>query len=259
MLRLMTCNLRRESAEDGINAFFRRMPMLVRRILSEAPDVIGFQELLPAMRAALADALPGYALVGNGRQHDLSGESNAIAYRMRALELHALYTRWLSDTPEVPGSRYLDQSSCPRIVTAARFFHPESKTLFGFYNTHLDHVSAHAQSAGFLYIRELIARDDAALPLPRILVGDFNFTPEMKAAACLSAPGYPLADVTDGLSGTFHGFGRVQPQKIDYILMNARAAAGQVSARRLHECADGVYLSDHDPILVDWTPGPPAA
>lgn len=259
MLTLMTCNLRYETEEDGVNAFRHRMPLLVARILAESPDVIGFQEMTPAMRGRLADALGGYAFAGSGRNHDLSGESNVIAYRMRSLELHALYTKWLSDTPDVPGSRYEDQSSCPRIVTAARLFHPESGTLFGFYNTHLDHLSAYAQTTGFSYIRELIARDDLTLPLPRILTGDFNFTPDQKAAECLTAPGYPLTDVTSRLSGTFHGFGSVPPQKIDYVLMNAQAARGQVSARRVHECENGVYLSDHDPIAIRWTPAPGAA
>ena len=60
-----------------------------------------------------------------------------------------------------------------------------------------------------------------------------------------------LQDLTANLPSTFHGFTDTQLQKIDYILSDLPLSRFS-PAVCWHECRDGVYLSDHDPVAVEW-------
>lgn len=251
MFTLITCNLRCDVPSDGKNYFFNRKDRLVERLLDERPDVIGFQEMTPRMREALTEAFSDYALVGSARGHDLKGECNCVAYKRNRLELHETHTLWLSPTPDVPGSRYAGQSDCPRVVTTARLFEPGSGARFTVYNTHLDHVSRSAREQGLRLVLSMAEADDRALPMPRFIMGDFNFAPQDPEYLLIADSAFD--DATSFLPGTWHGFGTVEPVKIDYILLNPSAARGDVKTMNLHECRDGVYLSDHDPVVARWT------
>ena len=51
-------------------------------------------------------------------------------------------------------------------------------------------------------------------------------------------------------AGTFHGYERLEkPEKIDYILASREWRIEKV--RLLHEKRNGLFLSDHDPIIAD--------
>ena len=127
-LKVMTFNLSCDDdpAAKRLTTFQHRAPRIYEMLQREKPDLIGFQEATDRMRASLTESLLplGYAVAGCGRDTDYHGESTVVAYRRDQFELLNLETRWLSLTPDVPGSSFGgDQSGCPRIYTAATLCH----------------------------------------------------------------------------------------------------------------------------------------
>ena len=106
VLKCMSFNLRVAAACDGVNMFFRRAPRVLEVLEREQPDLVGFQEVTDDMRAWLTEHLHGYTLQGCGRERNCHGESMLLGYRTGVCELLALENRWLSPTPDVPGSAF---------------------------------------------------------------------------------------------------------------------------------------------------------
>ena len=79
------------------------------------------QEVLPHVAKWLKENLNEYYVIGCGRGANLRDEQMSIAYRRDRINLISMKTWWLSQTPDVPGSRYEEQSSCPRTATEAGF------------------------------------------------------------------------------------------------------------------------------------------
>lgn len=250
--KICTYNLRMDTPEDGKNAFSQRKAFIAERFPLYGADVVGFQEVLPHMRRWLEETLTDYQVVGTGRGATLEDEHNVIAYRRDRFLLVALDTFWLSDTPYVPGSRFAcDQSPCPRICTCAVLATRDTRQLLRVYNTHLDHEGAGARTQGMACILCRIAADDSRYPgAPVVLMGDFNAEPE--EAACrmageFAACGRRLEDMTREIPATYHDYHRSQPIKIDYIFTSADW--DKSATRALTDCHEGVYLSDHYPVL----------
>ena len=253
-LKTFTFNLRVVAQVDGINTFFNRTGRVLDTIKEHSPDLIGFQEASSEMRKWLGDALSplGYTVVGCGRGKDYRGEATSIAFKRDLFELIALETRWLSATPLVPGSRYAaDQSTCPRVYTAATLKHIESDEVFIFLNTHLDHKGSEARKLGALdVVRYLSERK-----LPFIITGDMNAlpgTPEIDVFTAYETCGRPVIDATASLGGTFHGFGKYSPEnakKIDYIFTDLPCDISN-SYVVTDTPADGLYISDHNPVCA---------
>ena len=256
-LNVWTFNLRYAAADDGINAFENRKQLIQRAFPKYQADIVGFQEVLPRQRLWLEEFLEGYTIVGTRRGKKLDDESNVIAYRTDRFLTVSLDTFWLSDTPFIPGSRFsTDQSSCPRICTCVVLMHRETGKLLRFYNTHLDFAGEISQCQGMTVILNRISADDARYPnVPLVLTGDFNAVPGSRVCtqvAAFSSCGKPLKDLTAGIRGTYHAY---QPEetldKIDYIFTDAAADPSRTMA--LTEQENGVFLSDHYPVLAEIT------
>lgn len=246
-----TFNLRCDTPADGGNSFQHRKGFILDKLAAEAPDVVGFQELTPPMREWLERYLPQYHFAGHGRGADYQDEANCVAYRKETLELLALDCFWLSPTPTVPGSRYEGQSPCPRICVCTVLKHKKSRRPFRFYNTHLDHEGEEAQAKGLRQILARIAADQTQSPLPVVLTGDFNFTPQSPNGGIVAACAQPrLIDLAAKIPGTYHEFGRIAPMKIDYLYVDESLSARAEPARAWEDVHDGVTLSDHYPLCA---------
>lgn len=245
-VQVMTFNIRYDTKDDGINCFDGRKALVKAFLDREKPDVIGFQEVVPHVRAWLCENLPDYTVLGMGRNADYSGESVSIAFRKDKFDLVEFHQFWLSDTPDVPGSRYLlDQSGCPRIsVQASLVFRAEGK-VFTFANTHLDHVGKYAQVCGAsLLMNKLLSGQK----YPFVLTGDFNATPQQEAIRAIKAI-KGVRDLTAGVKGTtYHGYGKADNAKIDYIFSNRPAVKDSLTVHK--DCENGIWISDHYPISV---------
>lgn len=251
-MKFVTYNLRLDTPHDGINSFFHRAGEILRKIEREKPDVIGFQECLPHMKEFLARHLTDYTVVGCGRGAHYDGEHNPVAFLKDKFELIGLDTEWLSPTPQVPGSRYPEQSDCPRVVTRVTLLPYGTDEPFYVFNTHLDHVSDEARVLGAKRVcsvmRELLEKRE----MPLVLMGDFNAEPDTPPLrAFLEDEFLHLTDATPGIPCTFHDYGRRNWQQIDYILQRGwRQAGGSVLWT---DEDNGLYLSDHYPVAVELT------
>lgn len=251
-LKIVTFNLRCNSRGDGVNMFDVRKGLILDKIDAERPDVLGFQEETPEMREFLRRHLAGYLLLGRSRAADRHGEYVDIAIKTDTVELEALDYFWLSPTPYVPGSRYAEQSPCPRVTTVATLRLRGTDESFRVYNTHLDHVGARARELGLGQIIERIKSDLAREPFPFFLTGDFNDTPDSVPLAMLAEGGrLPLADLTTGVETTFHNWGK-KAVKIDYIFADAATAARPFTCAAWTDVVNGVYLSDHYPVWCEF-------
>lgn len=251
MIKLVTFNLRYPAANDGKNYFPFRLPLILKAMRKEQPDVMGVQECKPEMHQALSAMLPEYASVGVCRGATLDDEGTHIFYRKDRFEACAFETFWLSPTPTVPGSRYPNQSMNPRVCTWAKLWDKKQLRFFYFVNTHLDDLSPSARQTGLSQILNKIKELKAQQDIPLFLTGDFNVVKEKEpdTYALLQAAG--LNDLTLGMSGTSHGYMAYEPVKIDYILSDLPASCFS-APYQLHECVNGVYLSDHNPVIVEW-------
>lgn len=243
-IKVMSFNLRVKTDADGINNFENRKGRVLKVIEQELPDLIGFQEATDSMRAWLREVLSdSYIVLGCGRRADYRGETPCLAYKKDVFELVAFDTFWLSDTPDVPGSRYLnlDQSSCPRVTFCATLSPAGRESCIRFINTHLDHSGAQARVYGMRQIVDRIGEGTF------ILTGDMNATPDSECIALMSGL-EGVTDLTANIPTTFHDYGRRKDhRKIDYIFTNA--TPGEAYAIE-DGPIDGVYISDHYPVVA---------
>jgi len=254
-IKVCTYNIRYDTDGDGINSFAGRSAWIRECLPKIGADLIGFQEAQPHVRCWLENNLEGYCIIGSGREKDYGGEHTCIAYKKDALTLVTLDTFWLSDTPRIPGTRFhSDQSGCPRICTAALFRERKTGTMVYMYNTHLDHVGKMSRMQAITLILSRIAEDTARIPAKVILTGDMNVLPDSPVVASVTQFATPtglLRDVTADVGGTFHGYRPTELRmKIDYIFTDMDCDTAR--SRAITDCTeDGVYLSDHYPVLAE--------
>ena len=249
-MKFMSFNLRYDNANDGINAFSNRIDRVLDVIKQENPMVIGFQEVTDSMRKTMRESLKDYTTIGCGRDWNYHGEAMLIAFKTEAFELIEVKNIWLSETPNVPGTKYgFDHSGCPRMYTSILLKHNESEKPFRFINTHLDHEGAKAR----VLEAEQLCRDLNKYEEKFVLTGDFNAvpsTPEIKLITeMLKDRG--CVDCTKDLGPTFHNFGRLPLEKqikIDYIFTDGVCK----NAYRVENIpVNGQYYSDHDAVCAE--------
>lgn len=261
-LKAMTFNLRTGMAvTDGKNWWPYRKDIVCNLVAQESPDVMGTQEGLKFQIDYIKNNVPGYEWVGISRAGNQSDEFCAIFYKSERFNLLETGTFWLSDTPEVVGSKFSDKQLFPRIVTWAEFeLLGNGRSLFAF-NTHFDTYNGDdvpEKSAALLASKiEEIAGD-----APVLVTGDFNEYVESDAHRILV--GEMAYDGVSGSlldpwsilglqeEGTTHGFTGVSndPSRIDWILCTEQFVplAGEVS----HYNENGHYPSDHFPVIVEF-------
>jgi endonuclease/exonuclease/phosphatase family metal-dependent hydrolase len=226
------------------------MAELLRR---EQPTVIGTQEGLHGQLRDLDADLPGhYARLGQGRKGGDRGEFVAVYFDTRRLTPLAHGDFWLSDTPDVPGSRSWG-NLITRMTTWVRFADQQTGGEFVVVNTHLDHLSERARVRGAELLRERIA----AFGPPVVLTGDFNAPAGSAAYRTLTADmtdtWTTAATHTSPLYATFHGYRTPVPDgsRIDWILVSGPATVAAAGINTYSR--DGQFPSDHFPVQAVMT------
>ena len=246
--KVMSFNLRMDTEKDGINRFRNRIPRVLEVIASEDPDLIGFQEVTDYMRGVLKEKLTDYTLVGCGRGTRYDDESMTIAIKTKTFDIISLENIWLSETPDVPGSKYgYDHSGCPRMFTSVKLKWEKSDTPFYFINTHLDHEGEYAR---LLEAKQLYSYLEG-LNEKFIVTGDFNADPnstEIKyfVSAIKEKGGI---DCSENIGITFHSFLKLPEDrygKIDYIFSNVDLVRSYPVDDIME---DGKFYSDHNAIV----------
>lgn len=252
-LTVMSFNVRNMHAHDGVNSWERRRELLYAVIRRYSPDILATQEAYAPQVAQLLEALPGYAVIGVGRDDGKTeGEYCALYYRSDRFQAETEGTFWLSETPDVPGSHHWTRFH-PRICTWARLAAWEG-TALAVYNVHLDHESQSAREKSIHLLQQTIREQSD--PCPTLLVGDFNMIEENPAFLALQTSGalvlrdtFRLIHPEEREDGTYHSFlGVIDEGRIDYIFATPEFEV--LDARILRDNDAGHYPSDHFPILA---------
>lgn len=247
----MTFNVRYGTAPDGPNRWELRRELLLATIRRAAPDLLATQEGLRFQLDEIQAALPELAWVGAGRDDGRSGgEHAALFYRRSRLTVEASGTFWLSDTPELPGSRSWG-NRLPRICTWARLRDAASGRTLAAFNVHLDHESQPARERG---LRLVLERSHALAPgEPLIVLGDLNLDEPNPALELLRGAG--LADTLRAVHrvatsvGTYHEFtGRADMERYDYIWVSRELVTLAAAIDRTRD--GGRCPSDHDAVTA---------
>jgi endonuclease/exonuclease/phosphatase family metal-dependent hydrolase len=254
-MKIVTFNIRCDCKVDLNNNFEYRKPYILKKIESEKPDIICFQEVMSHVAWWLNDSLLEYVVVGCGRDENLGGEQMSIAYRKDQFFLLALHNFWHSDTPNIPGSHFPEQSIFPRLCTEAYLIERASNKIIRVVNTHLDHISVEARRKELEFVMQTISKVSMYKEHITILVGDLNAEPNTIEMKVMNS--YPdFKCLTNDVGFTFHNYFRKEKEtdddpsaQIDYIY-----ARGDIVLKSVEKWTDeheGVYLSDHYPVLVE--------
>ena len=265
-VRIMSFNIRYGTANDGENRWPNRRQMVFDVIRDHKSDVVGLQEALKFQIDEILEAVPGFGLIGVGREDGKTkGEYSAILYDRNRFKVDESGTFWLSDTPEVPGSITWG-NACTRICTWARLIEKTSGKAFYAFNVHLDHISQPSREKSVVLLSQRIRSREH--PDPFVVTGDFNVGESnsvvtyLKGTVRLSGGGkwehaspVPMVDTFRmkfpemGDVGTFNGFkGRRTGEKIDYVFTPAEVKVYE--AQILYVNIDGRYPSDHFPVIA---------
>ena len=127
-IRFANYNMRVIMSADSLDRdFYQRKPFILKRIADYDFDIIGAQEVNDEMKEALAEDLKDtYSVFGEGRREDRKGEGTPIFYKTDRFELLDWGSFWLSETPDVPGSKNWD-ASVTRIATWSKFLDKKTK------------------------------------------------------------------------------------------------------------------------------------
>ncbi len=259
-ISVMSFNIRYNNPEDGIYSWPSRRPLVSEMLKEQTPDIIGFQEVLKDQINDLSAMLKPFAWAGVGRDDGKSaGEFAPIFYNPVRFTLKNSGTFWLSETPEVPGSKSWD-AACTRIVTWVKLKDSESGKIIFVFNTHFDHKSLPARNESARLL--LSAIDQVAGKHWVVVTGDFNDTrdSEMYRILTTTPPGAALLNTSRisrneprGPDYTFVGF-PFDPKPgntIDFIFMkNSTGVVVKDHSVVTYHQDDDKYPSDHLPVMA---------
>jgi endonuclease/exonuclease/phosphatase family metal-dependent hydrolase len=248
--RMATYNIRCP-IDKAPNAWTCRVERVRGMIRGHGFDGVGLQE---ATSNQVDDLLTdGWAYVGAGRDDGKrGGEASCIFYRKERFELRDSGTFWLSETPDVPGSKSWG-TACTRVCTWAKLSDRTTGREFVWFNTHLDHMSSLARENGMELILQRMKR--IAQGRAVFLTGDMNATPETEPLRRARTVLRDSADLSltphAGPVKTFNGFkfGREPSGQIDYILISGGIRV--LNHATLNDSKERLYPSDHFPVTAE--------
>lgn len=257
-LRFMTFNIRGATYRDGPNAWKKRACLNLDAIRSNAPDIIGFQELQTGNMAVYQDGLGEYDCYP-GSPYNRPGRLFfcSIYWHREHLKCLDSGSFYLSTTPQHWSLDW--QAARVHVCTWSIFKIKITGEILLFANTHLDHISpeARAESAALICNRLLLYGTGC----PTVLVGDLNAEPDEDPCKILSQAGYEdaaksAANELDKVA-TSHGFQgekSANARRLDRILIKPNSRPLTVNSYAVDRyAAPPLYPSDHYPVLTDVT------
>lgn len=257
-LRMMTFNLRYDKPDTGENSWPIRRESVFELIDHYRPPIICTQECLPNQLLDLHRFLPDYQSLGRDRDGTGKGEHCAIFYLKSLLSHLKSGDFWLSDTPEVPGSKSVGwENPDPRIMSWVRFYLRRKQVSLTVFNTHLDFYSERARILGTQLISKYVSTlkpEDSYI----IVAGDFNSHPNTEVRETFLKPmknGLTLIDSVNSLpfeqQKTFHrGFTGKATDPVDTIYIDSRLKL--ISAEVNRDKWRGIWPSDHFPVILSF-------
>ena len=275
---LATFNVRFSTKTDtGELNWERRVPRMAAVVRQHGFDVFGIQEGSSNIVAALLRELPDFAHVG--QTTSATAEGVGVFYRRDRFCVREEDFFWLSDTPDVPGSRptnpaWRKATKWNRTATSLLLEDKTTGRRFRYVNTHLNHKGPHALKNFELDVifRRVInsarARGECV-----VLTGDMNVRfPDADTPAALRAvtpdelarlaSTHPIARVMQTLKdsylitetppkGPFRTLTCWQDEprsRIDYVFVSPEVKVRQYAV--LEDRINGQLPSDHYPVMT---------
>lgn len=256
-LRVMSFNIRYDNPGDGANRWSERREMLVDVVRGFNPDLLGTQECLADQGEFLRQRLPEYTFLGVGRDDGaFKGEMTAIFYRSDRFELLDSGHFWLSEAPDVPGSKSWD-AALTRMASWVKLRDKHDGATLCYFNTHFDHQGEHARVMSAQLLRRRVLEISGGQRV--IITGDFNASADglVCTALRLGDDGGPtLIDTyrdahpaVQSALGTFNDFkGAERGARIDWIVVTPDVDVVDASIDRTSRA--GHWPSDHFPVTA---------
>jgi endonuclease/exonuclease/phosphatase family metal-dependent hydrolase len=250
---VMTCNVRTPKQQDSTtgDGWESRKDFCIATIKKRNPDIIGFQECTRQQFDDFRAAWPDYTVYGLTPESPLSVDPYEVIFAAPRFRLISSAGYWISETPNIPGSRSWDNSRHPRDINWMRLVDKQSGIEFRVMNTHFDQKGQQAREHG----AQLAVADARAFPpdYPQLFTGDLNAEVTNPAIAIMKNggwidsweqlhgdrdPGFTAHDFLGDkfTTGDHHG-------KIDWIFYrgNLKPLASEI----IRDQRNGHYPSDH--------------
>ena len=246
---MMSCNLRCLTPMDfGKRTWFYRADLLVSDIASQAPGIIGFQEATRWQYDYLVDVLSGYDSVIDYRDNSIIAEGCPIFYNISLYELREKGSFWLSETPDVMSKDW--GAAHYRICSYVILIEKATGKDFVVFNTQLDHVSDEARIKGIGVVLDKIAQFGN---LPAVIMGDLNAEEDSETYESVTShfqdAMYAAMDTMPG--HTYQNWGNPEKYKRRDYFMVSQAGWRIERYSVIQPVHDGVYVTDHCPIVLD--------
>ena len=253
-IRVGSYNIRNMKDDRGTaNDWDARKSALVGLLRRLDLDVFGLQEVYPEQLDYIRCHMPEYEFVGEFRNADRkSGEASPACWRRDRFDVLDKGTFWLSETPDIPGSKSWD-TACTRVCSYLILRDRKTSKKFCVANTHTDHRSVEAREKGMELILERLSRYGGGAPI--IFVGDHNCEYESVPARAVRRVLNDARDISQikdpGPLNTFHRWGSITNDpnwRIDYIYVSKGIRVFDFVTHDERRLERTLYPSDHYPI-----------
>ena len=226
-------------------------------------DIVGVQEADTMMSNTLAKVLDGrYGWVGTVEANDETSSGfvplNPIFYKKDRFEMLEQDTFWFGHAHGKIGY----DSWGMRLCNYAKFRDKTSGMEFYLFNSHFDHRGQEAKEYSSVVLLDKVMT--LANGLPVILTGDFNMDENTPGYAKLIESGIVddsmlALPVTKRINAQYFSMANYKPKEkisknglhIDHVFYTP-ANSKVLSWKLILDSYDGVYGSDHLPIMIDW-------
>ncbi|GAO28277.1 Bacillopeptidase F precursor [Geofilum rubicundum JCM 15548] len=153
-------------------------------VKTENFDIIGMQEVNFDRFFSLTGILTDYdSVLGDGEDRTDIEELAPIFFKSDQFILLSKSQYWLSETPDIPGSKSWG-AIYPRIVTWAKLQNKTSGHIFFVFNTHFCHLNEDAQiKSSTLFLQKM---NEIAGDAPVVVTGNFNASAETPVETLLT-------------------------------------------------------------------------
>lgn len=254
-LCLISSNIRFDNPADGINAWSHRRSLLTRALLAHGPDLIATQEGRFEQLKDFESLLSDFEMIDHHRSWIKERMYPTFFMRKSAFELIKSEDLWLSETPDVAGSKSFG-SAFPRLMTWMKIQPKNSKSNLLVINTHLDHIKTETRTSQIQVLSQEIKRIwDRNSSL--VVMGDFNASPDSEVRESLLSEFPNLIDSwrlhNQAEETSHHAFDGICPggNRIDWIMTDEKVSVESCFLDK--NPVDGKYPSDHFPVICKIT------
>ena len=251
-ITVVSANARGFDQDDkGDTHWFVRAPLFVKTLENAKPDIIGMQEVSKVQYRYLKKSLRGYDSEIQYSDDGAFSGSNPLFYNTAKFDLIEKGSFWLSETPEKMSIGW--DGACYRVCTFMVLSQKSDGARFAVFNVHLDHIGREARVNG---IKLVVERMQKYNDIPCIMMGDLNAAAEYgstynTAITYFKDAKHCTEDSDDGI--TWHGWNFGDDSELDDFFMISKTGIDVLQYRILRDSFDGVYPSDHYPIMMKMT------